>query len=223
MKESYIKQHLQVDDYLTGSLSSEDLAAFEERLLWDDALVEEVALAESLREGMKDYHADDTTDLGEYRAVQRASWWSSPTYRVAASVLLAVSLLFNVLQGFDTPPATPDTGVGDPTPQVIRLIATRSIGPREIPIDSDGLVVLTIDPIDGFEEYRLTLSPLGNAAEPVALESGLRATPTEPLAISVPGSALPPDDYSLALDGRPAAESEFQRLSEVRFRAVVRP
>ena len=53
MDRNYINQHLLVDRYLNNSLDQAELDAFEERLVWDRELIDEVELAERLRDGLK--------------------------------------------------------------------------------------------------------------------------------------------------------------------------
>ena len=53
MDSNYIEQHLLIDRYLQGTLKEGENDAFEERMVWDKDLVDEVDLARQLREGLR--------------------------------------------------------------------------------------------------------------------------------------------------------------------------
>ncbi len=53
MDRNYMNLHLVVDRYLQGTLQDDEKTEFEERLLWDEELMDELDLAERLREGLR--------------------------------------------------------------------------------------------------------------------------------------------------------------------------
>jgi len=61
MDKQYIRTHLVVDRYLQGALSAREVAEFEERLTWDEELLDELDLAEHLRGavGLADRYGGD--------------------------------------------------------------------------------------------------------------------------------------------------------------------
>ena len=95
MDRKYIDMHLVIDRYLQESLAEGEKADFEERLVWDQELIDELDLAERLREGLRMSVADDkyTARHGNLGIAARLSGlWSVPEYAAAASFLLAVTL-----------------------------------------------------------------------------------------------------------------------------------
>jgi len=216
MTEQNLKNSVLVDDYVNGSLQGEDLECFEERLLWDDALVEEVRLAEALRSGLRQHGAN----AGSPQHSQRSGWRWLPGYAVAATLLLAVSFSFNLVQRVGITPDPSGPPAGGTSPQVVRLLATRSSDLREITIDRERTVVLMTELIGGFDEYRLTLSNDAVPDRPLAVQSGQRSTQGEPPAIALPGAALIPGEYRLIVEARQAADADYRLMGEYRFRAT---
>jgi hypothetical protein len=51
MNRDYVKAHDIVDRYLKGDLSAEDVTAFEEHCLWCRESLDELELAERMRQG----------------------------------------------------------------------------------------------------------------------------------------------------------------------------
>ena len=49
MEIDYIKSHMVIERYVQGKLTDDEDAEFEERLVWDQELQDEVELAETLR------------------------------------------------------------------------------------------------------------------------------------------------------------------------------
>src|SRR5690606_35731028 len=80
--------------YLRGALTPEEEQQFEEAYLADSALLDELELTERLRDGLKTVGEARVSPHGA--AHSSRPWQSvlaSPRYAVAASVLLAFSLL----------------------------------------------------------------------------------------------------------------------------------
>ena len=220
MTEQEINQSSLIDDYVSGALSGEELVSFEERLLWDDGLVEQVIAAEAFRKGLREHGAGFRARAARPRV---ARWFSTPwapKYAFAASVLLAVSVTVNVMQVMRTSPEPSDPVLGGTSPQVIRLIATRSNDLREIVFDGERSVVLTAEPVSGFDEYRLTLSGASDPGQPIALQVGPAGAQQGPPSIAVPGAAVTPGEYVLSLEAGLSGSADFQAIGEYRFRAV---
>ena len=54
MDSDYINENQVADRYLMGQLTPEESAEFEERLLWDKEVQDELILCQKLRQGIKD-------------------------------------------------------------------------------------------------------------------------------------------------------------------------
>ena len=107
MDRNYIETHLLADRYLQGALTESEQAEFEERLTWDQELIDELDIAEHLREGLKQSIATDKYSIGESRAGvfgRLSEWFAVPQYAAAASFLVAITLTASVFMS----PLTPD-------------------------------------------------------------------------------------------------------------------
>ena len=100
MDENHIKRHLVVDRYLQGTLSKGEAAEFEERLVWDRELIDELDLAERLRAGLREAiggkgyaAAAGRVSIGDWLS----TLFSVPQYAAAASFVLAATLTAGVL------------------------------------------------------------------------------------------------------------------------------
>ena len=126
MDSNYLNMHLTVDRYLRDALTDVEKAAFEERLLWDNELIDEVDLAERLREGLQ---AAAKEPDGEPARPSLLDWLSSlfmvPQYAAAASFLLAAVLTTAV---FVSPIGSDGSSNDAYTAQteIIPLLVTRS-------------------------------------------------------------------------------------------------
>ena len=214
--------HLAVDRYLRGTLADDELAEFEERLLWDEELRDEVDLAERLREGL---------EASVQRAAEKAprtglvDWLTGlfyvPQYAAAASFVLAVALTAGI---FMSPLIeVEDQPGGDVMPtEIIPLIATRGTDAPTIYVDPDSWVVLLVDAPGGYDSFRVSVRR-NDADEPFWVRDNLQTTYPEALAITVPGSALGAGDYVLALDGVRVSDTggpSHEHVQDIRFRSA---
>lgn len=190
-----------IERYLKGRLAPAEEQAFEEAYLADPRLLEELKLAERLREGLEDQEAAP----GAPQAVQRRGWLalaSSPRYGIAASFVAAVALVTSGalfvqnLQleggGFSTARHT----------RVLPLVAVRGAADaNEIAAPSpDEWTVLLLD--TGFADYDVFSASLLRAEsgeELVRLDDMVASDGT--VAFGMPGSALPPGRYEVRLEG----------------------
>ena len=65
METDYIKMHMVIERYVQGKLSDDEVVAFEERLVWDKALQEEVDLAEAMRDWLRESAKDSKFSITE--------------------------------------------------------------------------------------------------------------------------------------------------------------
>lgn len=207
MDRKYIDRHLVVDRYLQDALDDGELAEFEERLAWDEALLEEVELAARLREGLRAEYADSEytapRDTGGSRLLR---WFAQPQYAAAASFLVGVTLAtLLTVGGTGTEPAIPAPAMRT---EIVPLDVLRGTGAPTISIDNDAWTVLLIEAPDPTAIYRVTISTAGPAAEPVSIQSGLVPRFAGAIALGLPGNKLPQDSYVLTLEQRSGSEVE---------------
>lgn len=223
MDRNYIDLHLTVDRYLGGSLADDEKTAFEERLVWDQELIDELDLADRLRNGLREAVAEDKfvgtrVDVG---IVQRlASLMAVPQYAAAASFLLAVTLTTAVLM---KPVDSVDNFQLDraaPT-QIVPLFTVRSLDVQQIVVDEKALTVLLVDAPGNYESYRASVRRDEPGSEPFWVQDGLLPTYPDSLAISMPGSTLSPGSYVMHLEGaRDAGAAVYEHIHQLHFETV---
>jgi hypothetical protein len=216
MNRDYVKAHDIVDRYLKGDLSAEDVTAFEEHCLWCRESLDELELAERMRQGFK--------DVG--RSANERAWssrlkfmLSSPQYGAAASALLLASLLTTgvLYRQLDDESTTTFASAEVYTLEVHRG-AGDDISQRITVPAPDAHVVLVVYPDDiAAERYRVTLYRSGDVA-PRWQEQVDKPT-AEALAITLPGSLLGPGEYQLRVDDAAAAPGA-RVVTDVRFATV---
>jgi hypothetical protein len=198
MNREYISEHNVVERYLMGRLSDEELAAFEERCLWDQEVLDELEAAERLREGLRDF------DSGSAQSAPRgplARWLLSPQWAVAASVLLVVSL---ATTGQLLLTRSPSSDVGLATARVYSIEMTRGaeepsaivhVGPAD-----EWVVLLVYPDMERHERFQASLYRAGESraawqAPDISVGTG------ESLAVTLPAALLTPGAYRLQVIG----------------------
>lgn len=222
MDKAYIDRHLVTDRYLQGTLSQQATAEFEERLTWDTELLEELELAEQLREGLRESAASGGFTARPSSPGMIAAIWSTPRYAAAASFVLAV-MLTSVI--FVNIPEKLDGGASAET-DIVPLVAVRSAAAARVEVRPRAVTVLLVDASDGYPAYRAELHREGHGSEIVWQKSGLSPTYPESLAISLPPGFLTPGRYVLAVDGQltnASGDTLYERVREIPFEVYVPP
>jgi hypothetical protein len=224
MDRNYIEQHLLVDRYVQGRLEGGELDEFEERLVWDESLVDEVRLAEHLRDSLREASAARAHVAGSpvFDLVAMVSGLLAvPRFAAAASFLLAVTLTAGV---FMSPIVNPGGEAGTPALQtdIVPLFTTRSEDVMEVAVDSDHWTVLLVDVMGDYTAYRATVRKDEPGAEPIWLQDGLMPTYPESLAVGMPGSALAAGRYMLTIEGAvpsDTGETTYERIQDIPFQS----
>lgn len=222
MDRSYIDMHLLVDRYVQGSLVGRELEEFEERLVWDQALVDETKLAEILREGLKQSASDDQYSIT--RGGSRVSGWFSelisvPTYAAAASFILATVATTGLLLG----PLSPDQdiSIANSLPiEIVPLVTTRSESLPSVTIDENTRTVLLIDVLGTYDTYRVSFFGDEPDVDTLFKQDGLKPTYLGTLAIGLPGDLSTPGRYLLRVEGAVLAQSgdvTYENVQDIRF------
>ena len=226
MDRKYIDMHLVVDRYLQGGLAKGELAEFEERLVWDQELIDELDLAERLREGLRESVADDkyTASHGNYGIVARLSdLWSVPQYAAAASFLLAVTLTAGVFLS----PFGPDSDLGGDqvaTTEIVPLLVVRGDSAQTIFVNENAWTVLLVDVTGNYDSFRVTVRKDESSEEQMWMQDGLTPTYPDALAIGMPGKALAVGRYVLSLEGVRDAEAggkTYERIQDIAFNTAI--
>lgn len=226
MDRKYIDMHLVVDRYLQGFLSESENAEFEERLVWDQELIDELDLAEHLREGLRESVADEKYAAGHGNrgiVVWLSDVFSTPQYAAAASFLLAVTLTAGVLLNPLMPGGEYQTNQGTPT-EITPLLAVRGDTAQTIHIDHESWTVLLVDVIGDYGVYRVRIRQDESGAEAIWTQNGLKPTYPDALAVGMPGKTLAAGRYILTLEGVRDAETgekTYEHIQDIAFIAVL--
>lgn len=226
MDRKYMDMHLVIDRYLQGSLEEGALAEFEERLVWDHELIDELDLAERLREGLRESVADEkyTAGHGNRGIVARLSGlWSVPQYAAAASFLLAVTLTTAVLLN----PLGPDSDFGGnqvaPT-EIVPLLVVRSATAQTIVVNENAWTVLLVDVAGNYDSYRVAVRKDESGEEPFWTQDALMPTYPDALAVGMPGSALAAGRYVLSVEGvrdSGTGDKTYEHIQDIAFIAAL--
>ena len=216
--------HLVVDRYLQGSLAGRELAEFEERLVWDQELIDELDLAERLREGLRESVADKKYTTSQEKqgiAVQLFHVFSVPQYAAVASFLLAVVLtagaLLNPLMSGGGFQANQDTHT-----EIVPLLAVRSKTAQTIFVNDESWTVLLVDVVGPYDAYRVNIrrGAAEGEAEVMWMQEGLIPTYPDALAVGLPGTALATGSYVLGLEGirnDETGEKIYEHIQDIAF------
>lgn len=207
MDINYIKLHLVIDRYVQGTLGEDELAEFEERLVWDAELREEVVLADTLRSWLRRSVTENQFAVADNRTGD--SWVDKlrvvPGYAVAASFVLGILVTYSLSSNID-----PDFQYAlDPSsPTVVMpLIATRSADDdlQTVPAATGAMTLLLVDVPYPELTYRVAVRREGTG-ELVWNQSGLVPSYLETVAVGIPGAALSPATYTLAIESADGAQ-----------------
>jgi hypothetical protein len=225
MDRNYIDMHLLTDRYLQGTLAESEQAEFEERLVWDQALIDEVDLAEGLRNGLQESFADNrhTASPDNVSILGRlTNLLAVPQYAAAASFLLAVTLTAGVLL---KPLGSGDDNQAIPLIQteILPLFAVRGGTAPTIAFNDESWTVLLVDVTGTHTAYRVTVRKDEPNAEPVWIQDGMLPTYPESLAIGMPGDLLADGDYVLSIEGvreSDTGQKTYEHVQDIPFQAT---
>jgi hypothetical protein len=210
-----------VEPYLQGKLTPEQEQAFEEGYLADASLLEEVMLAEKLRDGLV-RHAKGAPGRASEGA--RPSRWpsllTSPIYAAAATVLLAFSLVTSttlVVQNQTLRGGGPGSLAGPMPTRFLPLVSVRgdaSPNVVEVPASDEWLVFQVYAGPEPYDSYRATLARVGGG-DPLWQQSGLEPTVDEEILVGLPSGTLEPGYYEIELEGRMPdwADGRFEAIT----------
>ena len=215
MEIDYIKTHMVIERYVQGKLSAEEEADFEERLVWDQALQEEVELAETLRSWLQASAKETKYSISEEPG---SSGWTprlllQPGYAAAASFVLGILITLSLTQNAVD---ESEFGLDASAPSVVvPLIVTRSASSdrQEIPVSPGAVTLLLVDVPYLDQQFSVTVRD--GADEIVWQQDGLTAGYLDAVAVGVPGGAVPPGDYILSIV---SPDTDFSQ--EIPFRTV---
>lgn len=210
MEIDYIKAHMIIERYVQGKLTDDEQAAFEERLVWDRSLQEEVELAEAMRSWMRESAQESRYTIS---GKARASGWAprilsqtgaaarvllQPGYAAAASFALGAFITYSAVQNVGTGSGF---GVDETAPSlIVPLLVTRSQSSdlQQIPVSKGGVTVLVVDVPDPSHRFDVRVSS-NTGGDPVWVQERLPAGYLEAVAVGIPGDAVPPGLYVLEI------------------------
>ena len=212
MDRNYIDRYLVIDRYLAGDLAESEVTNFEERLVWDKELIEEIDLAVTLRDGLRASAKETSPD--EITAV-------SPLRRAAASTRLAIAASFAVgalaTSVFFNQPAIMAPDNTAPT-SVVPLDLLRGNAEQEIAVTPTAMIVLMVAADGDHASYRVAVRKRDNS-DIIWTQDGLMPGFTESLAVGVQGALLPPGSYILSVYG--SADDTHTLIRDIPFKTVL--
>lgn len=221
MQRTYIDRHLLIDRYLLGDLTESEQTEFEERLVWDTELIDEVELAERLREGLRQTAASTETEVAAPGLIEKLSYlMARPQYAAAASFLLAIGLTLAFLQ--NPLPIDRDRPEAFATTEIVPIVVLRSSAVQKIAVNEDSWTVLLVDTVRDFDSYRISVRRDADGAEPVWTDDDAVATHLGGLAVGMPGHTLSPGRYVIELDGVRESDDtvSYDPLRTIVFEAI---
>lgn len=226
----HIENELLIERYLQGGLSTEEEAAFEEALVAVPELLDQLESAERLQGGLKDLSAVEGTLAAQDQGNAVRSIFSSPRFAMAASALLAVSVVFSASMYRQNHALETALSGTVSTPTLVQALYTVRSAPGDETVNvvrpaPGGQVVLLVDPgFEPYDSYRGTLMRLSGGSDAVAVHEfeGLMPGYEEMLAVAMPARLLPPGRYEIRVEGRVEDASGgpvFEPVSRVSFEA----
>ncbi|MBW2691923.1 MAG: hypothetical protein JRE57_04730 [Deltaproteobacteria bacterium] len=225
MEQKYIGLHLVVDRYLQGTLSVGEVAEFEERLVWDHELIDELDLAERLRDGLRaaDRKGRYTVTAGRAGIGDWLSdLFSVPQYAAAGSFALAVALTAGVLLNPFSAGLSTDGWQVKPT-EIVPLVAVRGATASPVVFSAGTQLVLLVDVTGSHTSYRVTIRADRPGASPFWTQDDMRPTYLESLAVSMPGDLLEAGPYALTVEGvstSPDGEKTYEHIQDISFESA---
>jgi hypothetical protein len=225
MDRKYTELHLVVDRYLQGTLSRDEVAAFEERLTWDQEFIDDLDLAEHLRDGLREVTGEDRYTVAAGR-VRIRDWLSNlfsvPQYAAAASFALAVALTAGVLLDL----SGTGRGMGGfqaaPT-EIVPLVVVRGAAATPVVFSAGTQLVLLVD-VTGFHaSYRVTVRADQPGASPFWTQDEMRPTHLDSLAVGMPGDLLKAGSYVLTVEGVSTSddgEKAYEHIQDISFESA---
>ena len=214
MNKNHTDESLLIERYLANELSDSEREAFEERVLYSPALLDELEAAERLQQGLQDVTALEMANAPADQSAGRTqhavvTLFQSPRYAMAASVLLLISLGLSSFLLQQHRQLEPFDGSLPVQTEIIPLVTVRS-GAASDPVntlslgDGTGRYVMLLDP--GFEEYthfRASVYRLKAGGTETMLWQVDEMNPgyEDMLALSVPGSVLEAGDFEIRVEG----------------------
>jgi hypothetical protein len=216
MDRKKIQDEQLIERYLAGQLSPAEEQALEEAYLADPALLEEIRLAERLREGLKDLPEAERAP----RPATRPRWLEiagSPGYGIAASLVAAAALLASGVLYFQGSGLGAATSSGGARPaRVLSLVSVRGAGnPNTFAASSrDEWTVLLLDTgFADYDRYRAVLSKDGR--EEILRVDDLTPTGDGMIALGLPSRLLAPGNYEVRLEAGKRDWPSSRALDEV--------
>ena len=207
MDRQYIQDHQVIERYLRGTLTEDEARQFEVAYVADSSLLDEVELAACLKQSVGELSAAGAIERAR---APRFGFLRSPQYAMAASVLLAVTLVFSGTLYRENAALRSSSGpIAGPAPMRLVPIFTlrgENAATVEAP-DAGEWLVLLLDPGTAMHDtYRAVVTARGAAQGGEDVDSwivpSLEAGDDALIPIGFPPGLLGPGDYEIALEGR---------------------
>ena len=226
MDHIYIEEHGLVERYHRGDLPAEEEVRFEEHFMACAECQERLALARSLRKGIRAMAAEDAV---RRRALETGllAWLARRGHGARAGLAVAALLATIVTAGWLLLENRPPAGSAGVSPSVLVLSAYRDGGGGPGAVHDPGKtgerpLALALDVGEGsrFESFRVTIEDEGGKR--VFVREGLRPNALEVLMLSFPADFFQPGNYRLSVAGL-EAEGRAVELESYPFHVAGAP
>jgi hypothetical protein len=225
IEQEYIQLHLVVDRYLQGTLSADEVAEFEERLVWDHELIDEIDLAERFRDGLRaaerkgrETVTSDRASIGDWLS----NLFSIPQYAAAGAFAVAAALTAGVLLNPFSARLSTD-GFQATSTEIVPLVAVRGATASPVVFSAGTQLVLLVDVTGSHASYRVTIRADRPGVSPFWTQDDMRPTYLESLAVSMPGDLLEAGLYALTIEGvskSPDGEKTYEHIQDISFESA---
>jgi anti-sigma factor RsiW len=203
-----IEEQNLIDRYVRGTMPVSERAVFEDHFVGCAACQEQIEVAKSLRQGVRESIAESAgvwtgSAPNRERRGPGSGWrWAA----IAALSCLGVALAFSTVFLFQRQRARSELASARMSPErapaVFGLSLSRNAAePREITVPSEPRWMVFLAEIDAARYSRYRASLLGSRGEEIWKQDGIQPDSPDSISVSIPSGTLHPGTYTLALLG----------------------
>jgi hypothetical protein len=203
MQHSQIEEQNLIDRYVRGTMPAAVRAEFEEHFVDCAECQEQIEIAKSLRQAIRESSAGWGNEQASQRERQ-ASRWRWVAIAACAGLLLALgtsTLLLLQRERARSELAIARSG-SELAPVVFGLSLSRdAAAPRDIILPADSRWMIFLAEIDATQYSRYRASVIGSQGKEIWSQDGIRPNSPDSISVAIPSGALRPGTYALVVSG----------------------
>jgi hypothetical protein len=203
MQHSQIEEQNLIDRYVRGTMPAAERAEFEEHFVDCVECQEQIEVAKSLRQAIRESSAGWGNEQVRQHERQ-ASRWRWAAIAACAGLLLALGTSTVLLLQRERARSELASArlSSELAPVVFGLSLSRDAAePRDITLPGDSRWMIFLAEIDATRYSRFRASVIGSHGNEIWRQDGLRPNSPDSISVAIPSSALYPGTYTLALSG----------------------